>query len=62
MPLIRMEIHQTTTRLRLIRDELLERGFSKTVAAVNQAIQSLENADTAYINELAAKKQPKPGK
>lgn len=60
MPLIRKEIHQTATRLRLIRDGLLERGFSKTAEAVNQAIQSLENADTAYINELVAKKQPKP--
>jgi hypothetical protein len=30
MPLFRSEIHKTTARLRLIRDELLERGLSKT--------------------------------
>ncbi|HEX3045520.1 MAG TPA: hypothetical protein VHY08_12245 [Bacillota bacterium] len=62
MPLFRNEILKTTARLRLIRDELLERGFSKTVDTVNEAIKSLETVDTTYINELAEKKQQKPEK
>lgn len=62
MPIFRNEIHKTTTRLRLIRDELLERGLSKTAETVNHAIQSLETVDTTYINELADKRQHKPEK
>lgn len=62
MPLFRNEILKTTARLRLIRDELLARGLSKTAETVSQAIQSLEIADNTYINELAEKKQHKPEK
>lgn len=58
MPIIRDELHKTVIRLRLIRNELMERGMSETADTLFQAIRCLENADKAYITELANKKQP----
>ena len=62
MTLFRDEIHRTAARLRLIRNELLEKGLTGTAETLNQAIQSLENADKTYITELANKKQHNSGK
>lgn len=61
MPIIRDEIHKTVIRLRLIRNELMERGMPETADTLSQAIRYLENADKAYITELANKKQPNTG-
>jgi hypothetical protein len=57
MPIIRDELHKTVIRLRLIRNELLERGMSETADILFQAISCLENTDKTYITELANKKQ-----
>lgn len=61
MPIIRDEIHKTIIRLRLIRNELMERDMPETADTLSQAIRYLENADKAYITELANKKQPNLG-
>jgi response regulator of citrate/malate metabolism len=61
MPIIRDEIHKTVIRLRLIRNELLERGMPETADTLAQAIQCLESTDKAYITELAKKKQLNSG-
>lgn len=57
MPLFRDEVHKTVARLRLIRNELTERGFPQTADTLSQAILCLENVDKAYITELANKRQ-----
>jgi hypothetical protein len=62
MPIFRDEIHKTVARLRLIRNELLDRGLPQTADTLDQAILCLENADKAYITELANKKQLNSGK
>ncbi|HEX7714892.1 MAG TPA: hypothetical protein VF531_12835 [Bacillota bacterium] len=56
MSLYRDEFRKTAVRLRLIRDELLEKGFSETPKALAEAITYLESADKVYIRELAEKK------
>lgn len=61
MPIIRDEIHKTVIRLRLIRNELMERGMPETADILSQAIFCLENTDKTYITELANKKQLNSG-
>lgn len=61
MPIIRDEIHKTVIRLRLIRNELIERGMPQAADTLAQAILCLENTDKAYITELANKKQLNSG-
>lgn len=56
MSLYREEFLKTAVRLRLIRDELMEQGFSETPKALTEAITYLESADKVYIRELAGRK------
>jgi hypothetical protein len=58
MPLYRTEFNKTINRLKLIKDELLERGFDETVQALSETIILLNQVDNTYITELA-KKNPK---
>lgn len=62
MPLLRGEIHKTVARLRLLRNELIERDFLNTAENLVEAIVHLENVDKTYINELADKKKANSGK
>jgi hypothetical protein len=62
MPILRDEIHKTVVRLRLLRNELMEREMPQTADTLSQAIRCLENSDKAYITELANKKQLNSGK
>jgi hypothetical protein len=55
MPLYRTEFNKTINRLKLIKDELLERGFDETVQALSETIMLLNQVDNTYIQELAKK-------
>ena len=55
MPLYRSEFNKTINRLKLIKDELLERGFDETVQALSETIILLNQVDNTYIQELAKK-------
>jgi hypothetical protein len=56
MPLYRIEFNKTIVRLKLLKDELIERGFDETAQAISEALILLNQADNCYINELAKKK------
>jgi hypothetical protein len=55
MPLYRSEFNKTINRLKLIKDELLDRGFDETAQALSETIILLNQADNTYIQELAKK-------
>jgi hypothetical protein len=56
MSLYRIEFNKTIIRLKLIKDELTERGFNETAQALSEALILLNQADNFYIKELAKKK------
>lgn len=55
MPLYRTEFNKTIIRLKLIKDELVERGFNETAQALSETIMILNQVDNTYIQELAKK-------
>ncbi len=56
MSLYRTEFNKTIVRLKLIRDELLEKGFEETAQNLSQVLTLLNQTDNSYIQELAKHK------
>lgn len=56
MSLYRTEFNKTIVRLKLIRDELLEKGFEETAQNLSQVLTLLNQTDNSYIQELAKQK------
>ncbi len=56
MSLYRTEFNKTIVRLKLIRDELLEKGFEETAQNLSQVLTLLNQTDNCYIQELAKHK------
>ncbi len=56
MSLYRTEFNKTIVRLKLIQDELLEKGFEETVQNLSQVLTLLNQTDNSYIQELAKQK------
>ncbi len=56
MSLYRTEFNKTIVRLKLIRDELLEKGFEETAQNLSQVLTLLNQTDSSYIQELAKQK------
>jgi hypothetical protein len=56
MSLYRIEFNKTIIRMKLIKDELMERGFDETVQTLSEVLVLLNQADKCYIQELAKRK------
>lgn len=56
MPIIRNEFNKTIIRLKLLRDELNEKGLTDTAEALSEVVLFLDKADNIYIQELAEKR------
>ena len=56
MAIFRDEFNKMVIRLGLIRDKMVEDGFTETAQALNEVIARLNAADQTYIRELAAKR------
>ena len=53
MSLYRTEFNKTIVRLKLIKDELLEKGFEDTAEKLSEVLTMLNQTDNCYIQELA---------
>ncbi len=53
MPIYRNEFNKTIIRLKILRDELRDKGLTATAQALSDTILSLDKADSIYIKELA---------
>lgn len=62
MSLYRIEFNKAIIRLKLLKDELIERGFDETAQALSEVLILLNQADNSYIQELAKKKSDSTGK
>ncbi len=59
MALYRDEFNKLVVRLGIIRDKMIETGYTETAQALIDVITRLNNVDQTYIRELADKKGPK---
>ncbi|HBF35828.1 MAG TPA: hypothetical protein DDW50_00730 [Firmicutes bacterium] len=62
MSLYRTEFNRTIVRLKLIKDELLEKGFEETAQDLSQVLTLLNQTDSCYIQELAKHQSNSAGK
>jgi hypothetical protein len=62
MSLYRTEFNKAIIRLKLIKDELIEEGFTETAQALSEVLVQLNQVDNCYIQELAKKKPNRPQK